>query len=100
MRRGRDSEGRVSTDTQYIDTLVDTQSEPSQLAIQAGVGDLRVMYQDGKLSIPVLLNIQTSTGLHRGVHMSRLVKAAPAPGGSGGGERGRSVFTVGHKTPP
>jgi len=76
MRRGRDSEGRVSTDTQYIDTLVDTQSEPSQLAIQAGVGDLRVMYQDGKLSIPVLLNIQTSTGLHRGVHMSRLVKAA------------------------
>jgi GTP cyclohydrolase FolE2 len=81
MRREKDREGRVLTHTQYIDTLADTQSEPAQLAIDAGIRDLQVMYQDGKLSVPVFLSIQTSTGLHRGVHMSRLVKAASSTRG-------------------
>ncbi len=81
MRRERDRDGRVLTHTQYIDTLADTQSEPAQLAVDAGVGDLQVMYQDGKLSVPVFLSIKTSTGLHRGVHMSRLVKAASSTRG-------------------
>lgn len=62
--------------TQYINTLTDTQSEPAALAIDAGVSDLKVLYQDGKVALPVHLTIQTSTGLHRGVHMSRLVHAA------------------------
>ena len=82
MRRGRGGEGRVLAGTQYIDTLVDTQSEPAQLAVDAGVGDLQVTYQDGKLSLPVFLSIHTSTGLHRGVHMSRLVKAVSTARGA------------------
>ena len=64
--------------SQYIDTLTDTQSEPAALAIDAGVSDLKVLYHDGKVALPVHLTIQTSTGLHRGVHMSRLVHAASA----------------------
>jgi len=60
----------------YIDTLTDTQNEPAALAIDAGVSDLKVLYHDGKVALPVTLSIQTSTGLHRGVHMSRLVQAA------------------------
>ena len=62
--------------SQYIDTLTDTQNEPAALAIDAGVSDLKVLYHDGKVALPVQLSIQTSTGLHRGVHMSRLVQAA------------------------
>jgi len=62
--------------SQYIDTFTDTQSEPAALAIDAGVSDLKVLYHDGKVTFPVHLTIQTSTGLHRGVHMSRLVNAA------------------------
>jgi GTP cyclohydrolase FolE2 len=64
--------------SQYIDTLTDTQNEPAALAIDAGVSDLKVLYHDGKVALPVQLSIQTSTGLHRGVHMSRLVQAASA----------------------
>jgi len=82
MRRGSDHDDRTMTPAQYIDALADTQSEPAELAVDAGVGDLQVMYRDGKLSIPVFLSIQTSTGLHRGVHMSRLVKAASATRGA------------------
>src|SRR4029077_17011238 len=62
--------------SQYVDTLTDTQNEPAALAIDAGVSDLKVLYHDGKVALPVNLSIQTSTGLHRGVHMSRLVQAA------------------------
>jgi len=62
--------------SQYIDTFADTQNEPAALAIDAGVSDLKVLYHDGKVALPVHLTIQTSTGLHRGVHMSRLVNAA------------------------
>jgi GTP cyclohydrolase FolE2 len=60
----------------FINTFADTQNEPAALAIDAGVSDLRVLYHDGKVALPVNLTIQTSTGLHRGVHMSRLVHAA------------------------
>jgi GTP cyclohydrolase FolE2 len=62
--------------TQYINTLTDTQNEPSAVVIDAGISDLKVLYHDGKVALPVQLAIQTSTGLHRGVHMSRLVHAA------------------------
>ena len=60
----------------YIDTFADTQNEPAAMAIDAGISDLKVLYHDGKVALPVHLTIQTSTGLHRGVHMSRLVHAA------------------------
>jgi GTP cyclohydrolase I len=60
----------------YIDATADVQKEPAQIAVDAGVADLRVLYRDGGLSMPVTLTIQTSTRLHRGVHMSRLVRAA------------------------
>ena len=91
MRQGRGSDEKerasVSTDValeegirnpRFIDTLNDTQSEPAPTSIQAGVAGLKVLYQDGKVAVPVSLTIQTSTGLHRGVHMSRLVEAAAA----------------------
>ena len=68
--------------TQFIDVLADTQVEPAELVVDAGVADLKVLYQNGKIAMPVLLTIQTSTGLHRGVHMSRLVHAASAKQGS------------------
>lgn len=60
----------------YIDTFADTQNEPAALAVDAGISDLKVLYHDGKVALPVSLTIQTSTGLHRGVHMSRLVHSA------------------------
>lgn len=55
---------------------MDVQQEPSSIAVNAGVTNLRVIYSNGVLSLPVSLTIQTSTKLHRGVHMSRLVRAA------------------------
>jgi GTP cyclohydrolase FolE2 len=59
-----------------INTDADTQNEPASIAVEAGVSGLKVLYQGGKITIPVTLSIETSTGLHRGVHMSRLVHAA------------------------
>ena len=73
MTRREDS---LSQRASYIDTSADVQSEPAQMAVNAGVANLRVLYKDGSISMPVTLSIQTSTGFHRGVHMSRLVKAA------------------------
>jgi GTP cyclohydrolase FolE2 len=68
---------RDTTDTlEYIDATADVQSEASKLPVDAGVTSLRVMCSMGNIRMPVDLSIQTSTGLHRGVHMSRLVKAA------------------------
>jgi GTP cyclohydrolase I len=60
----------------YIDTTADVQQEPSTLAVNAGVAELKLFYRNGSMSFPVKLTIFTSTGLHRGVHMSRLVHAA------------------------
>ncbi len=68
--------GESIVGTQLLDTLADTQMEPSDLSVSAGISDLKVLYQNGKVSIPVQVTIQTSTGKHRGVHMSRLVHAA------------------------
>ena len=70
------SEG-VGDDTLYlIDATADVQAEPSRFPVEAGVGRLKVLSSAGNIRMPVELTIQTSTGLHRGVHMSRLVKAA------------------------
>ena len=59
-----------------IDATADVQSETSRLPIDAGIAKLKVFSNAGDIRMPVELSIQTSTGLHRGVHMSRLVKAA------------------------
>jgi GTP cyclohydrolase FolE2 len=60
----------------YIDTTADVQSEVARLAVEAGVANLRVLWMSGNMAMPVDLSIRTSTGFHRGVHMSRLVRAA------------------------
>ena len=60
----------------FIDATADVQSEVSRLPIDAGISKLRVLGSAGNIRMPVELSIQTSTGFHRGVHMSRLVKAA------------------------
>ena len=67
-----------------IDATADVQSEASRLPVDAGVAKLRVLSSAGNIRMPVELSIQTSTGFHRGVHMSRLVKAA-------NGHRARSM---------
>jgi GTP cyclohydrolase FolE2 len=59
-----------------IDATADVQSETSKLPVDAGITKLRVLSSAGNIRMPVELSIQTSTGFHRGVHMSRLVKAA------------------------
>ncbi len=59
-----------------IDATADVQSEASRLPVDAGIAKLRVLSVAGNIRMPVELTIQTSTGFHRGVHMSRLVKAA------------------------
>jgi GTP cyclohydrolase FolE2 len=61
---------------QYIDASADVQSEPNRLPVDAGIANLRVIYSAGSLKMPVVLSVHTSTGQHRGVHMSRLVHAA------------------------
>jgi len=70
-------ERRGETDTiDFIDATADVQSEASTLPVDAGITKLRVLGSAGSIRMPVTLTIQTSTGLHRGVHMSRLVRAA------------------------
>jgi GTP cyclohydrolase FolE2 len=81
MRRGTSDDEQIAK-AEFIDILADTQAEPAELVVDAGVADLKVLYQNGKIAMPVLLSIQTSTGLHRGVHMNRLVHAASARQGS------------------
>ena len=60
----------------YIDATADVQSESSHLEVDAGIANFRVLGRAGNFAMPVELTVQTSTGLHRGVHMSRLVRAA------------------------
>ena len=72
MRR----QDRASDTLDFIDATADVQSEASKLPVDAGIANLRVLGHPGSMSLPVELSIQTTTGLHRGVHMSRLVKAA------------------------
>jgi GTP cyclohydrolase FolE2 len=68
---------------EFIDAEADVQSESAHLPVAAGVANLRVLFNGGNLNMPVDLSIQTSTGLHRGVHMSRLVRAANARNATG-----------------
>jgi len=63
---------------EFIDGTADVQSESSRMPVAAGVANLRVLFHGGNLNMPVDLSIQTSTGPHRGVHMSRLVRASNA----------------------
>ena len=69
-------QGRAADALDYIDATADVQAETSQLPVDAGIANFRVIGSSGSFSMPVELSIKTSTGLHRGVHMSRLVKAA------------------------
>ena len=62
----------------FIDATADVQSEVSKIPVDAGIAKLKVLGSAGNIRMPVELTIQTSTGYHRGVHMSRLVKAASA----------------------
>lgn len=66
---------RAPNSLDYIDATADVQSEASKIPVDAGIANLRVLGSAGNLAMPVVLSVQTSTGLHRGVHMSRLVKA-------------------------
>ena len=72
---GRTGDGSADA-LDIIDATADVQSESSRMPVDAGIAKLRVLSRAGSISMPVELSVQTSTGLHRGVHMSRLVKAA------------------------
>lgn len=69
---------RASDALEFIDATADVQAEASRAPVDAGVASLKVLYSAGDMRMPVSLSIQTSTGMHRGVHMSRLVRAANA----------------------
>lgn len=85
---------------EFIDATADVQSEASHLPVAAGVANLRVMFKGGNFTMPVDLSIQTSTGLHRGVHMSRLVRAANAREATGMEEWLRWICREVNKTQP
>ena len=70
------SEHATADTLDVIDATADVQSETSKLPVEAGIAKLRVFSTAGNIRMPVELAVQTSTGLHRGVHMSRLVRAA------------------------
>jgi GTP cyclohydrolase FolE2 len=84
----------------YIDATADVQSEAARVPVDAGVASLRVMCSMGNIRMPVDLSIQTSTGLHRGVHMSRLVKAANGRRPRGMEQWLRWICTEVNKTQP
>ena len=73
MRRSRQ---QAEDSPGLIDATADVQSEASKVPVDAGISRMKVFSSAGGIRMPVELSIQTSTGLHRGVHMSRLVKAA------------------------
>jgi GTP cyclohydrolase FolE2 len=85
---------------EFIDAAADVQSESAHLPVAAGVANLRVLFNGGNLNMPVDLSIQTSTGLHRGVHMSRLVRAANARNATGMEEWLRWICREVNKTQP
>jgi GTP cyclohydrolase FolE2 len=95
-----EAEGPMPQRASFINTSADVQQEPSPIAVNAGVANLRVLYKDGSISMPVSLAIQTSTGLHRGVHMSRLVKAANGRRSKGMEEWLRWICLEVNKTQP
>ena len=85
---------------EYIDATADVQKEVSDIVVTAGVSELKVLFSDGKLSMPVVLTVGTSTGLHRGVHMSRLVRAAARRQGASIEEWARAICGEVNKTQP
>lgn len=93
-------EDDASQSVSFIDTSADVQKEPAQIAVDAGVANLRVFYRNGSVTMPVILTIQTSTKLHRGVHMSRLVKAAGSRRSSSMEEWMRWICREVNKTQP
>lgn len=99
MRRAANDREQV-VKTQFIDVLADTQLEPAELTVDAGVSDLKVLYRNGKIAMPVLLTIRTSTGTHRGVHMSRLVEAASAKQGASVENWLKAICSEVNKTQP
>jgi GTP cyclohydrolase FolE2 len=93
-------ERKTSEPLEFIDATADVQSEGARIPVDAGVAGLRVLYSAGNLRMPVNLSIQTSTGLHRGVHMSRLVRAANARRAKGMEQWLRWICTEVNKTQP
>jgi len=91
---------RTSDVLEYIDATADVQSENSDVPVDAGVAGLKVLYRSRDLSMPVTLSIQTSTGHHRGVHMSRLVSAANAGRAKGIEQWLRWICSEVNKTQP
>lgn len=91
---------RASDALAFIDATADVQSEDSRAPVDAGVAGLKVLYSAGDMRMPVTLSIQTSTGMHRGVHMSRLVKAANAKKAKGMEEWLRWIASDVNKTQP
>ena len=85
---------------EFIDATADVQSEASKLPVDAGITRLRVLSNSGGIRMPVELAIQTSTGFHRGVHMSRLVKAANGRKARGMGQWLRYICGEVNKTQP
>jgi GTP cyclohydrolase I len=85
---------------EIIDATADVQSEAAHLPVTAGVANLKVMFNAGHLNMPVDLSIQTSTGFHRGVHMSRLVRAANNRNATGMEEWLRWICREVNKTQP
>lgn len=97
MRRSE----RESTDAlEFINAIADVQSEVSRLPVDAGIAELRVLSNFGNIRMPVELSIQTSTGFHRGVHMSRLVKAANSHRAKGMEQWLRWICSEVNKTQP
>jgi GTP cyclohydrolase FolE2 len=65
-----------------LDLEADVQSEYSRTDVRAGVTGLKMMLRVGRYVLPADLTVTTMTQHSRGVHMSRLVKAAQDHGDS------------------
>lgn len=96
MRREKETADALD----LIDATADVQSEVSRIPVDAGISNLRVLGRAGDFTMPVELSIQTSTGLHRGVHMSRLVKASNSRRYGGMEQWLRSICTEVNRTQP
>jgi GTP cyclohydrolase FolE2 len=92
--------GKATDALDIIDATADVQAEISRLPVDAGVAKLKVLSMAGNIRMPVELSIQTSTGYHRGVHMSRLVRAANGRRAKGMEEWLRWICNEVNKTQP
>jgi GTP cyclohydrolase FolE2 len=54
----------------------DVQMQAADLLVVAGIADLRMLFYAPRWTLPIWLSVLTGTNGHRGVHMSRLVRAA------------------------